>query len=106
MNFKTIAAFASVLALGVACGDKDDSGADGSGGATCSGYVSALEECYAEAGVDLADYGIDTATYCDTYDSGDLGDYWGCLTDSINAGDCTTAEGITAISEDAATCTP
>ncbi len=108
MNFKTLAALGAVLALGVACGDKDgdSAGDDAAGGSGCEGYISAITECYAEAGIDLSDAGIDSATYCDTYDPGDgsWDSIFDCYTDAISGADCSTAEGINAMSTEAASC--
>lgn len=106
MNFKTIAAFASVLALGVACGDKDDSGADGSsgGGSACENYIDALEECVGEFGGSLEDAGI-TDGYCDAYTDSTYDSLLNCYADAISAGDCSTAEGYAAAAGEAGACT-
>jgi hypothetical protein len=105
--------FSVALAVGtlslIGCGDKDsgDDGADGSsGGDLCSDYTAAINECYAEAGVDVAALGI-TDTYCDAYAGNTTYDsYFSCYIDAISAADCSTQEGITALSTAAASCTP
>jgi hypothetical protein len=106
MNFKTIAAFASVLALGVACGDKDDSGSDGSsgGGSACENYVDAWSQCVEEFGGNAADYGL-TEGYCDAYTDSSYDSLLNCYADAISAGDCSTVEGYTEAANEAAMCT-
>lgn len=97
---------ASLLAL-VACGDKDDSGDDGSasGGNLCEDYLNALDSCYQDVGFSLADFGIDSATYCDAYDGVDTyNSLFQCYIDEISAADCATEEGVTAMNTALATC--
>jgi len=100
----------SVAAL-VACGDKDgdsgDGAAGGDGAGWCADYFDALEGCYAEAGFSLTDYGLDEASYCSAYDGvtdAAVQDFFDCYVDAINAADCSTEEGITAMSTAASEC--
>jgi len=99
----------SVAAL-VACGDKDDSGGDdvgGTGTEWCADYLAALDSCYGDLGFSLADYGIDEATYCSAYDGltdTATKDLLYCYIDAIEAADCSTEEGVSAMSAEAAAC--
>ncbi len=79
--------------------------------AACTAYVDAAGVCageYAESlGGDAADYELPAST-CDAYagsKDGDSADYLNCLADIYAAGDCTTAEGYTAVATDLASCT-
>ena len=98
----------SVAAL-VACGDKDDSGTDAGATGTewCADYLAALDGCYSELGFGLSDYGIDEASYCGAYDGvtdAATRDLLYCYIDAIEAADCSTEEGVTSMSSEAAAC--
>lgn len=100
---------AAMLAL-TACGDKDDDSGDagisGSGIDWCTDYFNALEGCYAEAGITLP-AGYDFDSLCTPYDGINdqfVYDLMYCYVDAIEAGDCSTEEGLTAISTSTASC--
>lgn len=103
----------SMAAL-VACGDKDgDSGSSGGSADAygwCVDYFNALEGCYTEAGVDPSAAGITLDAYCAAYDgvagTAELSSFFDCYTDAINAADCSTEEGLNAMSTEAAACVP
>ncbi len=79
----------------------------------CQSYISAVQTCLAEAYVDdevtmdavLASY--DEEAICSVYedaDSTEATDLMLCYTDAVEAGDCSTPEGWTAISTDLTAC--
>jgi hypothetical protein len=78
--------------------------------ASCNAYIAAYSACAAEA------YGDDSGTYdlpdstCDAYSglsggaAGDAADLLDCYTDAYNSGDCSTTDGITAITTGLSSC--
>ena len=96
--------------LSTGCGDKDSGGDEGSDGGSsagdlCSDYIAALTECYNEAGVDVSTLGF-TDAYCDAYTDTTYVSFFECYIDAISAADCSTEEGITALSTAASSCVP
>lgn len=59
------------------------------GSTPCEQYVTALEDCAAEAGA--TDLATDTDVCAE--DDGSQDAYFECAADAINSGDCSTAEG-------------
>jgi len=98
--------FAVAAVALVACNkDKGDSGNAGDIPADCDDYISALSDCYGEAGFTLADGGIDAETWCvDFEESGESTDIFECYIGRIEAGDCGTADGIAAMSQTLSEC--
>ena len=92
--------FAVAAVALVACNkDKGDSGASQAPPASCEDFISVLSDCYAEGGFELADGGIDAETWCaDFEESGESTDIFDCYVGQVGAGDCSTADGIAAIS--------
>ena len=77
-----------------------DSGAGAAPPPDCAAFMTALTNCYAEAGRQLADGGIEAETWCaDFEESGSDPALFACYLDQIDAGDCTTSEGIARTSE-------
>jgi hypothetical protein len=97
--------------LSTGCGDKDsggDEGSDGGGSSAsdlCADYIAALTECYTEAGLDVSALGFND-TYCDAYTDTTYVAFFECYNDAISAADCSTQEGITALSTAASSCVP
>ena len=97
--------------LSTGCGDKDsggDEGSDGGGSSAsdlCADYIAALTVCYPEAGLDVSALGFND-TYCDAYTDTTYVAFFECYNDAISAADCSTQEGITALSTAASSCVP
>lgn len=91
---KTLFAVSILAAIGSsACGSKAN---------PCADYVTSVEACY---GADLPAVGFDEATLC-AGTAGIAATYYSCLADAYDAGDCTTADGITAVATASALCVP
>ena len=92
----------------VACGGTKDSGSDASSGEEwCADYLAALDGCYSELGFSLADYGIEESTYCDSFagaTSTTTRDVLACYVEVIEAADCSTEDGVSAMSATAIEC--
>ncbi len=90
--------FAPLLAL-FACGGADPAQA-------CEDYLAAVETCYADATVEMGDMSAACAGQDElTGDAASASaDIFNCYADAYSAGDCTTAEGITAVSDEMTAC--
>ena len=77
-----------------------DSGKGNASPADCSDFMAELSDCYATAGRDLAEGGIDPDVWCTQFAEAE-GDasVFECYVSQIAAGDCTTATGIAQTSE-------
>jgi hypothetical protein len=69
----------------------------------CNDYLDALDACYEELGTEnpvaLSD------DYCEAYTEDSQADYLNCLADAYDAGDCSTDDGLIAISTELGSCT-
>jgi hypothetical protein len=98
------------LALGavllVACNKGGaDSGKSAEIPADCDDYISALSDCYADGGFELADGGIDAETWCVEFEeAGGDDSLFDCYVDLIADADCTSSEGISTMSASLAIC--
>ena len=71
-------------------------------GNPCQSYVSAFNDCYETNDPESA--ARLTSDYCTDFDE-TSDDYFTCLADSYESGDCITDTGIAAIDTDVAACT-
>jgi len=68
----------------------------------CNDYVVAVDDCYLEYGEENPIPLVDN--FCDAYTEDSQVDYLECLTAAYSDGDCSTAEGLTAISTELGNC--
>ena len=91
-------------------GGQDSAGADGAGPTPsiadlCADYIAAMTECYNEAGLDVSTLGF-TDAYCDAYSDPIYGAYFECYIEVLSGSDCSTREGLAAVSTALASCLP
>jgi len=73
----------------------------------CDDYMTALADCYAEGGFELADGGIDPEAWClADEEAGVTTEEYACYISLIDEGDCSTAEGIATMSDSLDACEP
>lgn len=89
------------------CNKGGDSGKTAEVPATCDDFLTALSECYATAGFDLADGGIDVDSWCAVEaEAGVSSDVYACRLQVIRSGNCSTADGVATTSEQLSACDP
>lgn len=94
-----------VFALAGCNKNQGDSGKTAEIPADCDDYMSALADCYAVGGFELADGGIDAEAWCaDFEESGESSDIFECYVELVEAGDCTTSQGISEVSASLSAC--
>ena len=96
---------AGVLAF-VACnGSGVDSGKSDAGPATCDQFMTVLADCYAAAGHELSEGGIDPEQWCaDFEESGADASIFDCYVAQVEAGECGSSEGVARTSESLQVC--
>lgn len=73
----------------------------------CDDFITVLADCYAEAGADLSDGGIEAEAFCVAEEeAGVESDEYACRVSLIEGSDCSTAEGVALMSEALTDCAP
>lgn len=95
---RNLMTLAPLLAL-FACGGADPA-------QSCEDYLAAVEACYAESDLEMGDMSAACAGQDEL--SGDAAqasaDLFDCYAEAYSAGDCSTAEGITAVTDAQTAC--
>jgi hypothetical protein len=89
------------------CNKGADSGKGAAVVVQCADFTTVLADCYAEAGADLSDGGIEAEALCVAEEESGVGsDEYACRVNLIEGSDCSTAEDVALMSEALADCAP